>query len=117
MDTDEGLIKFANELWLTVADFEKDLKDSLKGHEIVMAMKDYKYSSHVDWIKNKFGFYIDYYETCMNELKLKQMRQMERIQMQMADLESRLYNCQREDSELASIIYSEFKPKTLAEAQ
>jgi len=74
MSTDEDLVKFANELWLTVTEFEKDLKESLKGHEIVLAMKDYKYSSHVDWIKNKFGFYIDYYETCMNELKLKQLR-------------------------------------------
>lgn len=74
LSTDEDLIKFASELWVTVADFEKDLKDSLKGHEILMAIKEYKYSSHVDWIKNKFGFYIDYYETCMNELKLKQMR-------------------------------------------
>lgn len=69
--TEEDLVKFAGELWLTVSEFEKDLQDSLKGHEILLSMKEYKYSSHIDWIKNKFGFYIDLYETTMNELKLR----------------------------------------------
>lgn len=111
--TDEGLAKFAGELWMTVAEFEKDLKESLKGHEIILSMKEYKFSSHIDWIKNKFGFYIDYYETTMNELKLKQMRNMDRIMMQMSDLESRLMNCQKEESELSRIIYSDTKIKSI----
>jgi len=36
--------------------------------------------------------------------------------MQLADLESRLYNCQMEDSDLASLIYQESKPKSLPDA-
>jgi hypothetical protein len=53
--TDDDMLKFANELWLTVEEFEKDLKDSLKGHEIVLSMKEHKYHSHTEWIKNKFS--------------------------------------------------------------
>jgi hypothetical protein len=41
---------------------------------------------------------------------------MERIMMQANDMESRLYNCQREDSDLATLIYQETKVKTLPEA-
>ena len=43
-------------------EFEKDLKDSMKGHEIIMQMKEYKYQRHIDWIKNKFGLQIEFYE-------------------------------------------------------
>lgn len=43
MLTEEDLVKFAGELWMTVSEFEKDLKDSLKGHDILLAMKSYKY--------------------------------------------------------------------------
>lgn len=39
----DDITKFAGELWLTVSDFEKDLKESLKGHEMVLAMKEHKY--------------------------------------------------------------------------
>jgi len=53
----------------------------LKGHEIILAMKDHKYSTHIDWVKNKFGFYIDFYETTMNEIKLKANRDMDRQMM------------------------------------
>eukprot|EP00347_Sterkiella_histriomuscorum_P011047 403373953 len=113
--TTEDLVKFAGEFWMTVQEFEKDLKESLKGHEMILSIKEYKYSSHIDWIKNKFGFYIDFYETTMNELKLKQMRDKERIMMQMNDLESRLLNCQKEESELSRIIYSDTKIKSIQE--
>lgn len=41
---------------------------------------------------------------------------MDRIMMQMSEIESRLMNCQREDSELAQIIYSEIKIKTTPES-
>ena len=74
LHTEEGLVKFANELWVTVAEFEKDLKESMKGHELVLSMKEFRHQSHVDWIKNKFGFYIELYETTINELKLRQQR-------------------------------------------
>ena len=93
MKSDEEILRFAHELWVTAGEFEKDLKESLKGHEIVTAMKEFKYQSHIDWLKNKLGFVIDYYDTAMNEMKLKSFRQVDRLQMQLCDLESRLLNC------------------------
>lgn len=36
--------------------------------------------------------------------------------MQLSDLESRLLNCQKEESDMAEYIYGEIKAKTLPEA-
>jgi UDP-N-acetyl-D-mannosaminuronate dehydrogenase len=41
--TNDDLVKFARELWMTVEEFEKDLKESLKGHEIILSMKEHKF--------------------------------------------------------------------------
>ena len=114
--TQEDIIKFASELWMTLAEYEKDLKESVKGHEIILAMKEYKYSTHLDWIKNKLGFYMDLYETVMNESKLRQRRDMERVMMSMSDLESRLLTYQKDETELAQFIYGEVKLKNMSEA-
>ena len=70
-------------------------------------MKEYKFQSHVDWIKNKFGFYVDLYEVTCTDLKLKQRRDMERQMMAMSDMESRLYNYQKDEGEIAKMIYDE----------
>lgn len=69
--TADELIKFAHELWVTTGEFEKDLKESMKGHEMVMIMKEHKYQTHIDWIKNKLGFQADALEITLNELKLR----------------------------------------------
>ena len=62
MHTRDEVERFANELWFSLADYEKDIKEGAKGHEIILAMKEYKYMSHIEWIKNKFGFYVELYE-------------------------------------------------------
>lgn len=41
---------------------------------------------------------------------------MDRLMMQMNDIESRLMNCSKEESELAALIYNEVKFKTVADA-
>lgn len=58
----DDIQRFANELWVSLADYEKDIKESIHGHQIIMAMKEYKYMNHIEWIKNKFGFYVELYE-------------------------------------------------------
>jgi hypothetical protein len=52
----------------------------------------------------------------MTELKIKSKRELDRITMQMCDLESRLLNYQKDESEIANIIYGDTKCKTLPEA-
>lgn len=60
--TQDEVIKFATELWVSLADYEKDMKESVKGHQIIISIKEHKYMSHIEWIKNKLGFYAELYE-------------------------------------------------------
>lgn len=60
--TKDEIQKFAHELWVSLAEYEKDLKEGVQGHQIIIAMKDYKFMNHIEWIKNKFGFQLDLYE-------------------------------------------------------
>ena len=66
----DDISKFATELWISLADYEKKIKESIKGHEIIMAKKDYKYMSTLEWIKNKFGFYVEIYEVSINKINI-----------------------------------------------
>ncbi len=54
--TNDEIQKFAHELWVSLAEYEKDIKEGVQGHQMIIAMKEYKYMNHIEWIKNKFGF-------------------------------------------------------------
>ena len=60
--TNDEIQKFAHELWVSLAEYEKDIKESVQGHQIIIAMKDYKFMNHIEWIKNKFGFQLELYD-------------------------------------------------------
>jgi hypothetical protein len=34
-------------------------------------MKEHKFMMHIEWLKNKFGFYLELYEQSFVEVKLK----------------------------------------------
>jgi len=114
--TDDDLANFACELWQTVEEFEKELKESMKGHEIIMHMKQYKYQSHVDWIKNKFGFQIELYEQTFNEIKLKYNKEIDRLNITIADMESKAMNFARSEDYIAQLANSETRLKNLPDA-
>ena len=60
--THDEIQKFAQELWVSLEEYEKDIKDGVQGHQMILSMKEYKYMNHIEWIKNKFGFYVELYE-------------------------------------------------------
>lgn len=60
--TQDEIQRFANELWVSLSEYEKDIKEGIQGHQIIIAIKEHKYMQHVEWIKNKFGFYVELYE-------------------------------------------------------
>ena len=105
--TQDEIQKFANELWVSLDDYEKDMKDSIKGHQIILAMKEYKFLTHLEWIKNKFGFYVDLYEQSFTEVKLKNRREIDQQMMALCDHESRMLNYQKEESEVSKIVYED----------
>jgi hypothetical protein len=70
-------------------------------------MKEYKFLTHVEWLKNKFGFYVELYEQAFTELKLKNAREMEQQMMTMSDHESRMMMYQKDEGEVARMVFEE----------
>jgi hypothetical protein len=70
-------------------------------------MKEYKFMTHLEWIKNKFGFYVELYEQAFTELKLRQKREVERTNMSLCDHESRMFNYAQETSEVARLLHDD----------
>jgi hypothetical protein len=70
-------------------------------------MKEHKFMMNVEWLKNKFGFYLELYEQAFVELKIKYRKQIDQLQMSIADEESRIMNYQRDSSELSKQIYGD----------
>lgn len=83
------------------------MKDSIKGHQIILAMKEYKFLTHLEWIKNKFGFYVDLYEQSFTEMKLKNRKEMEHQMISLCDHESRMLNYQKEQTEVSKMVYED----------
>ncbi len=63
--------------------------------------------THLEWIKNKFGFYVELYEQAFTELKLRQKREVERTNMSLCDHESRMFNYAQEQSEVSRILHDD----------
>ena len=70
-------------------------------------MKEYKFLTHLEWIKNKFGFYVDLYEQSFTEVKLKNRREMEHQMMSLCDHESRMLGYQKEETEVSKMVYED----------
>jgi chromosome segregation ATPase len=67
----EDLKRFANELWVSLDDYEREMRDQVNGHQIILAIKEHKFMTNIEWLKNKFGFYLELYEQSFIEVKLK----------------------------------------------
>ena len=51
--TQDDIVKFANELWTTTADFERELRDSAKGFEIELKMAREQHTRREEQLKKK----------------------------------------------------------------
>ena len=102
--TKDELMDYAHELWKTAHQFEKELQNSMKGHE--MQMKKLKFSSttRIEWIKHKTSNYITVLEEALRMTKEKYQREIENMNMRLAEFESKLLNQQVEEPELTNIL-------------
>jgi len=107
VSSQEDIKRFAHELWVSLDDYEREMRDQVHGHQILLTMKEHKFMTHMEWLKNKFGFYLELYEQAFVELKLRQRKQVDQLQMMLADQESRVMNYQRDPNTLAYQIYGE----------
>jgi len=90
---------------MTVEEFEKDLKEQVKGHDIVMAIKEHEHQSRVDWLKNKTGFEIEVLGRVINDTKLKYRAALERVDMRVSEIESRMLNYHLSEKETEKLFF------------
>ena len=90
--TTEDNEKFQKELWLSLAQFEQFLKEQNFGIELENKALKKAFRTRVDGIRAQTSFRIEALESALTEIKLKLMRERERSDMRLAEMESVLFN-------------------------
>jgi hypothetical protein len=104
IETKEDLTVYANELWKTAKEFDKELRGSLKGHELEMKKLKFSSSNRFEWIKYKTNYLIDVHEEALRMTKEKYMIEIENLTMKISEMESRNLNMEVKDPELTHIL-------------
>ena len=104
ISTKDELMEYAHELWKTTSQFEKELKHSLKGHELEMKKLKFSTATRIEWIKHKTSYYITVHEETLRMTKEKYIREIENLEMKLCDLESKLLRQELQKSELDRIL-------------
>jgi hypothetical protein len=105
MGTKDDIVDYAHELWKTAEQFEKELKNSMKGHEIEMKKLKFSYSTRIEWIKHKTSTHILALEEALRLTKESNNQKIENMTMRLCEFESRLLNQQVEEPELSHILF------------
>lgn len=104
LETKEDLMDYANELWKTAKEFEKELKGSMKGHELEMKKLKFSSSNRLEWIKHKTNHLIIVHEEALRMTKEKYMLEVENLTMKISEMESRNLNLEVKEPELTQIL-------------
>lgn len=104
ISTKDELMDYAHELWKTTSQFEKELKHSLKGHELEMKKLKFSTATRIEWIKHKTSYHITVHEEALRMTKEKYIREIENLEMKLCDLESKLLRQELQKSELDKIL-------------
>jgi len=86
------LEKYRNELWISLEEFERYLKQKEFGMEIELKNTKIQYRTRVDGLRAQASMRIEALESALIETKLKLQRERERADMTLAEMESRLLN-------------------------
>ena len=90
--TFEDNAKFSKELWMSLEEFELFLQEQNFCYEQENKQLKMAYRTRVDGIRAHTSFRIEALESALIETKLKLNRERERASMQLAEMESRMYN-------------------------
>lgn len=88
----EDNAKFSKELWMCLEEFEQFLKEQNFGMELENKNLKMAFRSRVDGIRAQASFRIEALESALIETKLKLMRERERTDMRLAEMESTMFN-------------------------
>lgn len=70
-----------NELWMSLADYEKQLKEQMTGYELKLFLAKNQAMDREEALKTKCAYRLDLYEIALRELKLKSTRDIEHAMM------------------------------------
>lgn len=63
--------EYTEALWLSLQEFEQQLRDEAKGHELAFKFQQKKYQAQVQRLKEVTSFQMDMLETVVAEAKVK----------------------------------------------
>ena len=90
--TEAQLEQYSKELWLSLQDFEKWIKEQEFCMEAELKNLKIQYRTRVDGIRAHTSMRIEALESALIETKLRLNRERERAEMTMAEMESRTMN-------------------------
>ena len=83
---------------MSLAEFEKQLKDEVTGHELAKQRMTNYYMDKEEHMKDKFGFRLEMSEVALLETKLNSRKQIDQLSMALSDAESKLFQMYKGDN-------------------
>ena len=87
VESPEEFQDYVNELWYNHTELEKELEVERKDHKWDIRVLEHELQSKISWIQNKTSLYIETLEQAMNEVKTNKNREIERLNLVIADAE------------------------------
>ncbi|CDW79813.1 UNKNOWN [Stylonychia lemnae] len=116
VQNEEEIQKYAGELWVSLEEYEKQLKEEIKGHQLHYNKLETLLNCRIRSYKLKTCFRIDALELALSEYKQNAMKTQEQYQMMLSDAESRLLRLQVDQANIKKLVYGQTSAKNFTEA-
>ena len=100
----EEIIEYADCLWISLKEYEKQLRKEEKGFQIIAERKIKKYTNTLERYKNVTSGRIEALESALIQTKLINRRECDRISLHSADIESKLMSLVKTDEHIDKIV-------------
>jgi hypothetical protein len=112
----KSLAEYWHELWKTRDEFEKEIKDEMKGYQLVMLNYRDAYERKLLHNRLRSEFMFEAQERALNETKTNYMRKVEQLEMQLCDIESKANSALISFNEVEEVLNNPPKILKLADA-
>ena len=100
----EEIIEYADCLWISLEKYESQLKQEEKGFQLIAEKNIKKYKNRLKRYINVTSSQIEALESALIETKLNYRRELDRISMHSADIESKLMSLVKTDQYIDGIV-------------